>query len=75
MTCVFGEIQSEKFIFRAFLGNLIGSCWLLVTIVEEISGDLKLFDEVETPNECRKIFYDILDNYVDARQLSKLIYF
>lgn len=68
-------IKNCIFNFSAALGFLIASCWLLVTIAEDISKDVKLLDGVETPKEHRKIFFELLDYYIDARQLSEMIYF
>lgn len=66
------KINAFIIFFSAILGFSIGSCWLLLIIAKDITNDLKLLNGIKTPNQRRKIFYEILDFYVDAKQLSKM---
>lgn len=45
---------------------------MLLTIAKDITNDLKLLNEVEILEERHKILYEIMDLYIDARQLSKM---
>lgn len=53
---------------------LIGSCWMLTTIVEDIANDFSFLNERQSQDEKRKSikrhFLNIVQLYSDANQLS-----
>lgn len=59
-TCLFFSASSCFF---------LGSCWMLISFVEDITNDVPLLNEPdEGPNKIKAHFYDIIRSYSDAKQ-------
>lgn len=56
------------------LGFLVGSCWIFVKIVDDITTDLKHLNENVSSDRTMRIMkmrlHDIIEIYSDAKQLS-----
>lgn len=59
-TCLFFSASSCFF---------LGSCWMLISFVEDITNDVPLLNEPdEGPNKIKANFYNLLRSYSDAKQ-------
>lgn len=57
-----------------FYNIVLGSCWLFIVIVEDITNDMAAFNHtVNAPTDCDRSelmgrFYDIMQSYSEVKQ-------
>lgn len=66
-------IYCTLFCAHSTISFLIGSCWLIVSFVNDITNDLPLLNVggASNRNEITKRFCRIVEFYMDVKQLSK----
>lgn len=64
--------------FIPLMSFLIGSCWIIIVCIKDISNDLSFLKPDEISNksaaDLKEPFCNIVKLYSDVKELSKIVY-
>lgn len=74
LICESGCVFMLTVVWSAFMCFFIGSSWILISLVEDITNDLSLLIRVKDTDSLREMkndFYNIIQHHSNAKQLSE----